>query len=589
MSLKQLFRDELSYLKLQGKEFSRQNPGLSRFLSDESTDPDIERLLEGFAFLSARLRHKIEDDFPELTHSLLNLLWPNYLRPVPSTTIIQFSPKDTSITKKQIIPRHTQLKSKPVDGTDCRFRTNHEVPVYPLVLHSVDSTDTRENTVIGLNFKTLASLPFNQTGCDHIPVYISEDDYTAQTLYLWIFQYLDQVKIITDHGAVTTLPASCVRPLGFSPEDALLPYPDNVFDGYRILQEYFTCPERFYFFDITQLESVWPTCALEDIRLELCFKRPLPEDIKIRQSSFALCCTPAVNLFEYDADPVNLTGKTTDYRVLPSGRNIEHYEIFSIDKVYGWPDSVDRSDNGLRVYHQFESFEHEIAYMNDQPVYYFQSRIKNSLNSSGFDHFVRFMRDDETYFASRKFETISIGMTCSNRDLPHALTVGDICMPTEQTPSSILFKNITRPTESLRPILDETLHWQLISNMSLNYRSLLKPGPLRNILRAYNLRATVDQQAKRQSQQRLAGIQSINTKPVDLLLDGMPVRGLKSELFLNPDGYLCEGEMFLLGTVLSHFFSLFSSINSFHCLDVINTLNKEVYSWPLQTGNQPVI
>lgn len=589
MPLKQLFRDELAYLRLQGKEFAKQNPGLSRFLSDESTDPDIERLLEGFAFLSARLRHKIEDDFPELTHSLLSLLWPNYLRPVPSITIVQFSPRANAITEKQIIPKGTELHSQPVDGTRCRFRSNHEVPVYPLVLDSVDSTDSRENAVIGLDFKTLSSIPFSETGCNHLPIYISEDDYTAQTLYLWIFQYLEQIRITTDNGTAVTLPAECVKPIGFSPDDALLSYPDNVFDGYRILQEYLACPERFYFFDITQLETVWPTAALDNIRLELCFNRPLPEDIKVRQSSFALYCSPAVNLFPHDADPINLTGKATEYRVRPSGRNPEHFEIFSIDQVAGRTGKVNGHGKGRRGYRRFESFEHEIERVNGQPIFYFQNRIQNSLSNDGFDNFIRFMRDDETRFTPRESETISIELTCSHRDLPRALAVGDVCIPTERTPSFVSFRNITRPTESLRPILDETLHWQLVSNMSLNYRSLLKPGPLRNIIRTYDFRATVDQQARRHSQQRLAGIQSINTKPVDYLFDGVPIRGLKSELYLNPAGYFCEGEMFLFGTVLSHFFSLFSSINSFHRLDVINTLNNEVYSWPLQIGNQPVI
>ncbi|MCF6345441.1 MAG: type VI secretion system baseplate subunit TssF [Thiomicrorhabdus sp.] len=589
MSLKQIFRDELAYLRLQGKEFSQQNPGLSRFLSDESTDPDIERLLEGFAFLSARLRHKIEDDFPELTHTMLNLLWPNYLRPVPSSTIIQFSPVEHAITGKQVIPRHTQLRSKPVDGTACLFRCTHEVPIYPLSLTAADGTASRESSVMGLDFKTLSSIPFNETGCDHLPIFISEDDYTAQILYLWIFQYLDHVRVITDGDRVTTLPASCVKPMGFSSEDALLPYPDNVFDGYRILQEYLSNPERFYFFDVTQLDSVWPTSTVDTIRIEFCFNRPLPEDIKVRKSSFALYCTPAVNLFEYDADPIRLTGKATDYPLRPSDRLPDHYEVFSIDRVTGWASKEkDRQQRG-RSYKAFESFEHELESMEGRPVYYFQSRIQRSLSNVGFSHSIRFMRDDDTHFDPNETETISIELTCSNRDLPNALAVGDICLPTEQIPSFITFRNITRPTAALRPLLDESLHWNLVSNMSQNYRTLLKPEPLCNMINSYDFRASVDQQARRHSQQRLAGICDIKTSPIDLLLEGLPIRGLKSELYLDPDKYLSEGEMFLFGTVLSHFFSLFSSINSFHSLDVINTHNKEVYTWPLRTGNRPLI
>ena len=586
MQLKQLFRDELAYLKLQGKEFSQQNPSLSRFLSDESTDPDVERLLEGFAFLSARLRQKIEDDFPELTHSMLNLLWPNYLRPIPSTTIIQFSPVDGSITKKQTLSKHQIVHSQPVDGTCCQFRCCHQIPIYPLQLDAIDCTESRENSVIGLDFTTLSNIPFNETGCDHIPVFISEDDYTAQTLYLWIFHYLDQIKVITSDDHITMLPASFIKPIGFSAKEALLPYPNNAFDGYRVLQEYLANPERFYFFDITGLEAIWPTSAIENIRIELCFNRPLPEDIKVRKSSFKLYCTPAVNLFEHDAEAIGFTGKSTEYPVKPAGQNHEHYEIFSINQVSGWLPKHSEHNKKSRIYKAFESFEHEEASVMKQPSLFFQSRIQRSMSDSSFNHFIRFVREDETLISVEDRETISIEMTCSNRNLPNALAIGDINVKTTNTPSFLTFKNITRPTESIRPILDESLHWKLISNMSINYHTLLKPAPLKNLIQSYDFRAAVDQNAQRHSQQRLLGIQDINTQPMDHFIHGLPIRGIQSNLYLDPEYYACEGEMFLFGTVLSHFFSLFSSINSFHKLNVINTSNKEIYTWPLQLSNQ---
>ena len=248
MSLKQIFRDELAYLHLQGNEFAKRNPNLSRFLSEKSSDPDIERLLEGFAFLSARLRQKIEDDFPELTHSLINLLWPNYLRPLPSTTVIRFSPKTDSITEKQIIKKNTSLRSQPVDGTQCRFATCHDVSIYPFVLDSINDSHSRDKSIIGINIQTLTDQPLNEINCNHLTFYLAGNDYTAQTLYLWVFNYLDRIDVIIEDQTTKTLNAKNVERVGFQPNQAILPYPQNVFDGYRILQEYLNFPQALLLF-----------------------------------------------------------------------------------------------------------------------------------------------------------------------------------------------------------------------------------------------------------------------------------------------------------------------------------------------------
>ena len=211
------------------------------------------------------------------------------------------------------------------------------------------------------------------------------------------------------------------------------------------------------------------------------------------------------------------------------------------------------------------------------------------MTKSGFEQFISFICEDETRYTPEETETISIDMICSNRNLPEALAIGDICIATEMTPSFVTFENITQPTPPLRPVLDGSLHWQLISNLSLNYMSLLQVEPLSNIIRAYDFRANEDEQAKRHLQQRLAGIEQITTTPTDRLVKGLPVRGVFSKMTINAENFHSEGELYLFGTVLSHFFSLFSSINSFHILEVVNSANNETYSWPLQKGIQPLI
>lgn len=186
-------------------------------------------------------------------------------------------------------------------------------------------------------------------------------------------------------------------------------------------------------------------------------------------------------------------------------------------------------------------------------------------------------------------ETASVDLTCTNRDLPLALGIGDISVTTEATPPLASYRNICRPTRPYRPVLDGQLQWTLISNLSLNYLSLLSAEPLKAVLGAYDFAALHDIQQARATRKRLDGIGHAKTEPLDWLIKGLPVRGLRTHLQLDQDAFRCEGDLYLFGCVLSHFFALYASINSFHQLEVINTTNNEHYTWPLLTGRQPLI
>ena len=214
--------------------------------------------------------------------------------------------------------------------------------------------------------------------------------------------------------------------------------------------------------------------------------------------------------------------------------------------------------------------------------------MQTSIKDDALQHFLAFIRSDESRYVGEG-EVVAADLRCTNGILPDALGIGDIHISTEDTPAYITFTNITKPTPTCRPVIDSSLHWTLISNMALNYLSMLNPEPLKNIIRSYDFPAFHDVQAQRRSQKRLVAIKNIRTKPVDRLIKGFPVRGLESVIEMDQEGFLCDGEMYLFGTVLSKFFSLYSSINSFHLLNVHNLGNNERYSWKLETGTQPVI
>ena len=598
MSLEHYFRDELAFLRLQGREFAQAHPELSRFLAEHSSDPDVERLLEGFAFLTGSLRGKIEDEFPELTHGLLTLLWPHYLRPVPSMTIMQFTAITGAIAQPTLVERGCELDSLPLQGVTCHFRTCHDAWVYPADISQVTALSSSTMGSISLQIALLAPLSPNELALDKLRLFLGGDRHTAYQLYYLLANQLAHIELELD-GQRIDQPSAQLKPVGFAREDALLPYPDNVYSGYRILQEYFCFPERFFFFDLVGLNPDLLTPAflggpqeaqpVREFKLHFCFDRPLPASLKIREDAFRLNCVPAINLFTHDSEPIHLHGRQAEYPLKASYRHGDSIEIFSVDQVEGWIDSgVGRSRGTRRRYQPFESFTHQIESIKQRLALYYRVRVRESISGKGFDHSLSFIRADETSCIELD-EAISVRLTCTNRAHAAQLQVGSICVPTGSSPSFASFRNLTRPTRSLRPVLDGSLHWTLISNMSLNYLSLLQRDAMVQVLRTYDFPALHDKQAEQASRKRLAGIESITTLPVERLVRGMPVRGIQSLLSLRQSAFGSEGDLYLFSSVMAHFFSLYASVNAFHQLEVVNLDNQERYRWPVQLGQHSLM
>jgi len=551
MSLEHYFRDELAFLRLQGREFADAHPELTRFLSEQNTDPDVERLLEGFAFLTGNLRAKIEDEFPELTHGLLNMLWPNYLRPVPSMTIMQFSVIPGAIAQPALVRQGCQLDSLPMDEVTCHFQTCHDTWVYPADIRHIAAQSGNDLSTISLDIALHAPLPLSELQLDKLRFFLGGDSYTAYELYFWLSNQLSHIELEID-GKRFRQEAKALKSVGFERDDALLPYPNNVYSGYRILQEYFCFPESFLFFELSGGE--WPKQPLpvSEFKVHFCFDRPLPAELKIRPDSFMLNCVPAINLFQHDSEPVNLNGRQAEYPLKASYRHADSFEIFSVDQVEGWVEgNLGRSRGTPRVYQPFESFQHQIERAKQRLALYYRVRVKEAVSGDGFEHSLSFVRGDETTTVELD-ESISVTLTCTNRSRAARLKVGSVCVPTGSSPSFATFRNLIRPTRPLRPALDGSLHWTLISNLSLNYVSLLRRDALVQVLRTYDFPALHDKQAEQASRKRLAGIEEIETKPVDRLVRGMPVRGLKSVLSIRQSAFGSEGELYLFSTVLAH-------------------------------------
>ena len=596
MSFNHYYQSELTALRQLGKRFAERSPALAPFLGQSGRDPDVERLLEGFAFLTGRLRQKLDDELPELTHSLMHLLWPNYMRPLPAFSMLQFDPLKRPGPALPV-PRHTPVESKPIQGVTCRFRTAFATEVLPLALNGLDYSVKGDGALLSLRLAMSADGHLGDLDLKQLRLHLAGERYISQLLYLGLLRHLGGIRLVLLDGAgkplvdalqqpVATLqlPASNVQPVGFDEDQALIPYPLNTFRGYRYLQEYFAFQDKFLFVDLLGLDALkrLPADLLKQARgIELRFDIHKAGVQRIRPTldNVRLYCTPVVNLFAHDAIPIRLDGKQDQYLLLPSELDSEHCGVFSVDRVTGWKPG----GKGYEEYVPFESFEHDASFDVPHARPHYSVRQQPSLLGDGLETYLSFgLRNLDQH------ETLSIELTCTNQNLPRQLGLGDICLPCEDTPEFLSFRNISAVTPSYAPPLHRDFLWKLISNMSLNYLSLANVEALKVILETYDLPRYYDQHAEKVSKRLLDGLKSISHQHVDRLHRGLPVRGVRTQLTINPEGYVGEGDLFLFATVLNEFFALYASLNSYHELRVQSTQG-ELYQWTPRMGQQPLL
>jgi type VI secretion system protein ImpG len=595
MPFKHYFQSELTALRQDGKRLAERNPALASSLGDNGRDPDVDRLLESFAFLTGRLRQKIDDDLPELTHSLMNLLWPNYMRPLPAFSMLQFQPLKNSAGLQ--VPRNTPIQSKEVQGVHCQFRTAYDTEVLPLRLNALNYVVTGDGVTLTLRLGMTSDDSLGQLSLNRLRLHLAGEKYISQTLYLDLLNHLKSIDIVLldadgkplndgheQNPRPLRLGPERVRPVGFAEEEALIPYPLNTFRGYRYLQEYFAFPDKFMFVDLDGLDCVTllPEAFLKQARgLELCFRIEKTDVQRIHATTenVRLYCTPVVNLFQHDASPITQDGRQARYLVMPHELDPQHCGIFSVDSVTSHQSGIKHSEH----YVPFESFEHDHGAEASKARPHYSVRHQSSLHSNGMDTYLSFSQGPVG-----ESLTMSIELTCTNQNLPLQLKVGDICERCTGTPKDIAFSNITVATASYAPPLHSDYLWKLISNMSLNYLSLANVNALRVILETYDLPRHYDQQAAKTSRKKLQSLMSIGHTYGSRLFRGLPVRGISTELNMNSDNYECEGAMYLFAGVLNEFFALYTSINSFHQLTVKSTKGQE-YTWTPRMGLQPLI
>jgi type VI secretion system protein ImpG len=569
------YERELSFLRQLGGDFAAKYPRIAGRLlleKDKCEDPHVERLLEAFALLAARVHHRIDADLPEIAEALLTVLYPHYLAPIPSMAIVQFEldPDQGQLTTGHLIDRGALLFSRPVSGYQCRFRTCYPVTLWPLQVAAVQldapgrlGLPTSATQVLRLELRKVGPGSVAELkGLDRVRFYLDGESQQIAAVYEALFNNVRELQARAlgpgTPPPLLSLPADCVQAVGFDREESMLPYPDRSLDAYRLLHEYFAFQEKFLFADVAGLDQLVRAPGSDRLELVFVLNQPVRLEQSLGPDNFRLGCTPIVNLFQQRAEPIRIDHTTTEYRVIPDVRRQGSLEVYAIDAVTGSrPEASDP-----RRYEPFYSIKHAFAHDPERAYWHAHRRPSQKQFDNGTEVYLSLV-DVNFRPTEAADETLVIDTWCTNRDLPAKLPFGgeggELQLEGAAPVRRILC--VTKPTESIRPPLRRSLQWRLISHLSLNYLSIDDgPEPLQELLRLYDFSGSVT------VQQRIAGITKISSRrvvarPRSTMWDGF-CRGVEIEIEFDEEKYVGMG-LFLFASVLEHFLGLYASLNSF--------------------------
>ena len=604
--LLEYYESELSFLRQMGAEFADKYPKIASRLvlgPNGSEDPHVERLMEAFAFLAARIHLKIDDDFPEITESLLDVLYPHFLRPIPSMSVVEFNvdPEQGKLTTSLRIPRNALLYSRRVDGIPCKFRTCYETLVSPLRVSQARWRSPERLTpplkapdataACSIELTCFPDVQFKALALKSLQFYLHGESNLISTLYELLFN--NRMRIVLRNPddprqRMVELPVDSLRAMGFRDDEAILPFPRRSFTGYRVLQEYFAFPEKFAFIELTNLEALGSDAfknRAEIIFLISPFERVDREqalELGISEKTFKLGCTPIINLFPQTAEPILLERTSFENPIIPDARRRNAMEIFSIDDVV--TTSPDRRE--VTRYEPFYSNHHGRA-AKSQTFWHATRRASTRPDDPGTEMYISLV-DAGGAAAKTAAETMTVRCSCTNRDLPSRLPFGNEQGDFELEGGSAVKRIITlqKPTDTLRPPLRKGLQWRLISHLSLNYLSIVEEGrgALQEILRLYNFTDSTP------LERQISGISKLGSKRHFARViseHGISfARGIRVDIEFDEEMFAGSG-VFLFASVLEYFLGLYASLNSFMQLVARTKQRKEVLrEWRPRAGQR---
>jgi type VI secretion system protein ImpG len=612
------YSQELQHLREVGGEFARAYPKIAGRLGLDGfdcADPYVERLLEGFSFLTARVQMKIDAEFPRFTQHLSELVYPHFLAPTPSMAVVQLQPDLSNPSLKQgfRVARGSQLRSVlgKGDTTACEYRTAHEVTLWPVELreakfvtlagHGDATLPAAARAGIRLRIATVGGVPLRELPLERLVLHLRGGDQMPARIHEKILAGVEGVVVqpVAGGGGVggvhTLLPKTAVAPVGFADDEALLPVSRRTFQGYRLLQEYFAFPQRFLFFEIGGLRAALARCPGTEVEITILLNRG---DAQLEQaldvSNFALNCTPAANLFQKRADRINVSGEQFEYHVLVDRTRPMDFEVHGIESVTGYGTGPD-SEQEFRPFYTAR----DIGSLHQDKAFYQLRREQRMLSQRqrrdgprssyvGSETFISIVDAAEAPYRS-DLRQLGLNVWCTNRDLPLSMPLGvgktDFILDSGAPVTAV--RCVAGPSEPHPSFAQGAIAWRLLNHLSLNYLSLLDTDPQQGAVALRELLALYCHTADLNAQRQVEGVRSIASSAVTRRMPSPgPItfgRGLQLTLTLDDAAFEGSGA-FLLGAVLARFFGQYVSINSFAETVVRTIARGEIMRWPAAGG-----
>jgi type VI secretion system protein ImpG len=633
--LSQYYDNELQHLLEMGKEFAQENPKVARRLGMTGipvADPYVERLLEGFAFLAARVQLKLDAEFPRFTQTLLEIVYPHYLSPTPSMVVAQFKPdlEDPAlVTGSRVVPRGSTMQSitSAEQRTPCEFRTAQDVALWPIELVSASyftfapdlpitslPVAARVKGGVRLRLKAAPGVQLSKLSLGSLTFYLpgADESTVVNKLYeLCLGNVVAALVLpIGRSASYDVLDASHVRAVGFDDSEALLPVSVRSFQGYRLLQEYFAFPARYRFFEVKGLAPAVKRASGGEFELVLLFGRGEPtfESI-VNASNFALFCTPAVNLFSRRADRIHVSEGVHEFHVVPDRTRPMDFEVYAVTDVIGHAAGGDAEQRFLPLYSASTvdaDADHNAYFTTRRELRRPSSTQKRRgprSSYTGTEVFVSLADPKDAPYAG-DLRQLSIQTLCTNRDLllhvPFGAGATDFSLDIAAPVKSV--RVVGGPSRPLAPLaadredrvvrVDGAIAWRTINHLSLNYLSLVNTTPeqgagaLRDSLELYRPAGHAG------DRKQVEGVRTVQVRPVVRRLPGPGplVFGRGLEITVVVDERAFEGaSAFLLGSVLHRFFTRHVSINSFIETILRSDSRGEISRWVPQWGARPTL
>ncbi|HCM9268382.1 TPA: type VI secretion system baseplate subunit TssF [Enterobacter cloacae subsp. cloacae] len=559
------FDAEMRYLREAGKEFAQTHPDRAAMLDLDKAgtpDPYVERLFEGFAFSMGRLRQKIDDDLPELTESLVSMLWPHYLRTIPSLSVVALTPQLSAMKMAENVPAGLEISSRPVGpkNTVCRYRTTRDMPLNPMAVEQVTlATEPDGRSLLRIRFACSTQADWSQADLKRLCLYLAAEAPVSSTLHLMLTKRQAALYLRLPGQTDRIRLDAWFSPSGFAEEDRLWPKGDSAFSGYQLLLEYFTFREKFMFVHLNGLENITLPAGIPGFDIEVVLNQQWPSDLPVTDDALRLHCVPVINLFTLEADPLTISGLESEYLLRPKRVQDGHTEIYSVDSVTG------SGRSGSAEYVPFTSFRHRGGMLRQEaPERYYHTRVKRGVTGMHDTWLILGGQQQEAVSMAER-ETLSLRITGTNGQLPRRAlqsTLLDRCEQTLQTRVSV--RNLCKPTLPVYPPAEDRFHWRVMSHLGTGFLNMMSSAEvLRGTLALYNW------QEDELNNRRLDAILAVAHHRIQRFEEGYLLRGLDVEVTVDGNGFTGEGDVHLFGEMLNRFLALYADMNQFNQLTLI--------------------